>query len=308
MQRIWLSAAAIAFLCGSAAFSDPAQGVPRIDKQKLEVYIRYAEGYMPEVQMSIDDPAPSPFKGYYHVLVHLSAGSHRQDRLYYVTEDLKHVINGNLWDLNDNPFRDTLEHVPTSGPSFGPANAKVTIVVFSDFECPYCRNMAQTLRQNIPQKYPNDVRVVFENFPLDAMHKWARAAAEAGQCIAEEKPAAFWAFHDWMFEHQQEVNEGNLREKVAAIAKDQGMDVAALESCMDKHATAQRVKESEQAGEMLQISQTPTLFINGRMASGAYSWDALNTIIQMELHRPKEIPGPGEPACCQVNIPTATKK
>jgi protein-disulfide isomerase len=308
MLRNCIFAVLLAVLGVLAIFCEADAAAPKIDKQKVETYVRYAEGFTAEVKISIDDPAPSPFKGYYRVLVHLTAGTHRLDRLYYVTQDGQQFINGAIWKLNENPFTDTLEHLPTDGPSFGQSNAKVTVVVFSDFECPYCRELAKTLRDNIPQKYPSDVRVVFKDFPIDSIHKWARGASEAAHCLASQKPAAFWAFHDWVFEHQQEVNETNLRDQVLAFAKQQNLDVPQVSSCMENHATAQEVSQNQQTGEALQISKTPTLFVNGRMLDGAVSWTVLDNVIKMELNRPKEIAAGSAEKCCEISIPTVAKK
>jgi len=313
MLRTCMFVAALTILGGSAGISAPAgaavpdNAAPKIDKQKFEAYVRYAEGFAPVVKITVDDPTPSPFKGYYRVLVHLSSGAQKLDRLYYATADGEQVVAGNIWDLNRSPFLDTIQHLPTNGPSFGPANAKVTIVVFSDFECPYCRELAKTLRDNIPQKYPNDVRVVFEDFPIDAIHKWARAASEAAHCIAREKPEAFWAFHDWIFEHQQEVDAANLQDKVMAFAKQQNLDPAKISACIATHATASDVNASQQAGQELQISRTPTLFINGRMVPGAVPWEQLDTVIKMELNRPKEIAAAHTDPCCEITIPSVGK-
>jgi protein-disulfide isomerase len=281
---------------------------PKIDKQKFETYLRYAEAFTTEVKIAIEDPASSPFRGYYRVLVHLTAGTHRLDRLYYVTSDGQQFINGAIWKLDETPFFDTLRHLPADGPSFGPSNSKITVVVFSDFECPYCRELAKTLRDNIPKKYPSDVRVVFKDFPIDSIHKWARSAAEAAHCLASQEPGAFWAFHDWIFEHQQEVNETNLRDHVLVFAKQQKLDPAQVSSCMENHATAQEVSQSQQAGEALQISKTPTLFVNGRMLDGAVAWTTLDNVIRLELNRPKEISASTAEKCCEVAIPTAAKK
>ncbi len=281
---------------------------PNIDKQKFETYVRYAEGFTSEVKISIDDPAPSPFRDYYRVLVHLTAGEHKLDRLYYVTSDGQQFMTGSIWKLNESPFLDTLKHLPTDGPSFGPSNAKVTVVVFSDFECPFCRELAKTVRDNIPRKYPNDVRVVFKDFPIDSIHKWARAAAEGAHCLGNQKPEAFWAFHDWIFEHQQEVSETNLRDRLLTFAKQQNLDVPQVSNCIDSHATAQQVSQSAQIGAALQISKTPTLFVNGRMVDGAVPWKTLDQIVQMELNRPKEIAASTAEKCCEVNIPTVAKK
>jgi len=292
-------------LCALAA----AQAAPpKLDKSKLEAYIRYAEGFTSDVQFSIDDPIPSAYQGYFRVVAHLTKGRNRIDRVYYVTPDGQRFISGAIWDLHDSPFLDTLQHLPTDGPSFGPADAKVTIVVFSDFECPYCRQLAKTLRDNLPQKFPNDVRVIYKDFPIDSIHPWAHAAAEAAHCIADQKIPAFWAFHDWIFDHQQELNPSNLREKTLAFAKDNGLNTAKAATCIDTHASAPAVDQSLKAGEGLQIEQTPTLFINGRTVGGAISWEQLQSLIDMELKRPAGVPGPSAEKCCEVPISTLVHK
>jgi protein-disulfide isomerase len=308
MQPICNPAVAYAMLALSSLLLGAETGPPKLDKAKLETYLRYAEGYPSTVKVVIDDPASSPYKGYYRVLVHLSRNSSKLDRVYYIAPDGEHFINGTIWDLHESPFLDTLEHLPKDGFSFGPANAKVTIVIFSDFECPYCRELAETVRGNIPQKYPNDVRVMFKDFPIESMHKWARAAAEAGQCLGEQKPEVFWAFHDWMFEHQGEVNESNVREKALAIAKERNLDLARASSCIDTHAAAKAVSDSLKAGQALQIQQTPTSFVNGRTISGAVAWPVLDTVIQLELNRSKDIPRPPAEKCCEIIVPAAIKE
>jgi len=311
-----LAALSVGFSAAALFAADPP--VPKIDKPKLDAYLRYIEGYTSGVKIVIDDPTPSAYPGFSRVLVHLSMDTRTiGDRLYYVSADGEHFFSGLLWDSNDNPFLDTIEHLPSTGPSFGPADAKVTIVVFSDFQCPYCREFASTIRQNIPKKYPNDVRVVFENFPIVSLHPWAESAAEAGRCLSDESAAAFWAFHDWIFDHQGEVNDqyehqkagfaAYLRNKAVEIAKPQKLDTTKLASCIDTHATAKAIAATESAGWALQIQQTPTSFINGRMIPGAQPWTNLDAIIQLELNRPKDIPGPSE-KCCEVTAPTVFKR
>ncbi len=214
------------------------------------------------------------------------------EKAYFVSSDGRQFVNGTLWDLNESPYLDTLLHLPNNGPSFGPSSAKVTLVVFSDFQCPYCREFARTMRNELPKKYPNDVRVIFKDFPIDAIHKWAFAAAEASHCIGDNNPGAYWAFHDWIFEHQGEINEANIREKTAAFAATQGLDTVKVNACMDGHVKADEVKDSVKAGEALGIQQTPTFFLNGRLIGGALPWKNLDPVLQLELTRPKEVPGP----------------
>ena len=263
-----------------------------LDKSKLEAFIRYAEGYTPMVKMTIDDPIESEFKGFSRVVVHLVLGPQNIDKVYFVTADGERVVNGALWNFDASPFLDNLTHLPPDGPAFGPADAKVQLVVFSDFECPYCREFAKTLRDKLPAKYGKDVRVIFQNFPIPSIHKWAVAGAEAGACVASLNSSAFWPFHDWLFEHQGEMNSENLKSKVLEYAKANHLDNARLAACLDTHATAAAVKEDMQAGQALSVQQTPSFFINGRLVSGALPWDTLQAVIQLELDRPAQVPGP----------------
>ena len=291
-NRMLAAVFAAALTCPLSEGADSAP--PKIDKTKLEAFIRYTEGYTPMVKIIVDDAAPSPFAGFSRIVVHLSMGEERRiERVYYVTSDGKQFVNGTLWNLQESPYLDTLLHLPVDGPSYGPANARITMVVFSDFQCPYCREFARTMREELPKKYPNDVRVIFKDFPIVAIHKWAFAAAEASHCIGDGNPGAFWAFHDWIFEHQGEIEETNLREKVTAFAATRGgLDTGKIGACLDSHAKADEVRESLKAGEALGIQQTPTFFLNGRMIGGALPWKNLDPILQLELNRPKEVPGP----------------
>lgn len=281
MHCLWAGLVALA-LIGSAS---SAPIVP-VDKQRVESYLRYAEGFNSSVKFAIDDPTSTPIPGYYRLVVHLSMGDSKQDKVYYLSSDGKLLLTGPIWDLNHDPFSETLQQLPTTGPSFGPENAKITLVVFSDFECPYCREFARTMRDNLPQKYPKDVRVVFEDFPIDSLHPWARAAAEAAHCLADGKPDLFWVYHDWIFQHQGEITQGNLREKVLGFAKEHSLDTTKLSTCIDTGATKSEVEDSIHKGRELGIEKTPTFYLNGREVPGALAWPALNTLIQMELNRP----------------------
>ncbi len=207
-----------------------------------------------------------------------------------MTADGQHVTSGPVWDLNSNPFSEVVAQLPVDGPAFGPPDASIVLVVFSDFQCPYCREFAKTLRENVPQKYPKDIRVVFKDFPIPSIHPWATAAAEAAHCIGDGKPDVFWQFHDWIFLHQGEISSSNVREKSLDFAKEHGQDPAAAATCMDNHAKKAQIDADVAAGRKLGIDQTPTFFLNGRSVPGAITWQTLDTLIQMEMKRPTFIP------------------
>jgi protein-disulfide isomerase len=275
---------------GQAAENTPAKP-PSIDKQKIDGYLRYAEGFSPTVKLLMEDPAPTPMAGYYRLVVHLSMGDTKQDKTYYVTADGQHILGGPVWELNGNPFEETLARLPAGGIPLGPTDAKIKLVVFSDFQCPYCREFARTLRDNIEQKYPKDVRVTFKDFPIEAIHPWARAAAEAAHCIGDGKPEIFWQYHDWIFQHQGEITPGNLSEKTLSFAQEHGVDAGKVKACIDSRAPKDIVEASLKEGRSLDVVQTPTFFLNGRMVPGALPWKSLDTLIQMELNRPSSVPG-----------------
>lgn len=294
MTRKFLAAAVCLLWAAVSCVSAQNAAAGKVDKSKLEQFIRYTEGYTALVKMTISDPEPSAFKNLDRLTVHLSLGEQKIDKVYYVAADGQ-LLNGTVWNLNESPYLETFQHLPRSGPSFGPANAKVTIVVFSDFQCPYCRQFAKTIREQIPKKFPNDVRIEFQDFPISSIHKWAYAAAEAAHCVADGNNETFWKYHDWIFEHQEEMNAANVKDKSVEFAKTIGVDPVKVGACTDQHATAGLVNTGLQAGQELSVQQTPTSFVNGRLVSGALKADDLSSIINLELSRPASVPAPPAP-------------
>ncbi len=155
--------------------------------------------------------------------------------------------------------------VAATGPSRGPANAKVTIVEFSDFQCPYCAHGRQTIDQ-VMKAYDGKVRVVFRDFPL-SFHEHAEKAAEAGQCANEQ--GKFWEMHDWMFD-----NQGSLTlEGLQGAAQKLGLDSAKFNACLSSGKFASTVAANQKAGEAAGVRGTPAFFINGVFLNGAQPFD-----------------------------------
>lgn len=169
------------------------------------------------------------------------------------------------------PLRKVVEVV---GPVRGEASAPVTIVVFADFECPYCSRAAQTVEQ-VRAAYAGKVRVVFRHFPL-SFHPKASKAAEAAACADEQ--GQFWAFHDALFEGQELELEA-----MKASALRLGLDAKRFDACLDSGRMAAVVLRDQAAGGKLGVSGTPAFFINGVMLSGAQPEEAFRRIIDDEL-------------------------
>jgi protein-disulfide isomerase len=265
--------------------------------------VRHLFIYGPQIAVAVDDPKPSPIPGFLQVDVHASAGQAKQDLVFYVSKDGQKILQGTIYDVKNNPFKEDLDKLKTElQPGFGKVGAPVVLVEFSDFQCAYCKQEAQVLRQNLASAYPEQVRLYYIDHPLEQMHPWARAAAMAGRCIFKQNSGAFWDYHDWIFEHQGEVTAENLTAKVLEFAKGKEIDALQLSRCIESKATEAEVAKEMELGKALHVDSTPTLFINGRRRVGSQDWPTLRAIIDFEIEYQKTAHNAGEDCGCEVKL------
>ncbi len=277
---------------------------PQIDRPKLEAYIRHLFVWPPPIEVNIGDPQPGPMPGFYQVKIRGSQGNASQEETFYVSKDGQKVIRGDVFDLAKNPFKDNLDKLSTGfQPSFGAQGAPVVIVEFSDFECPFCREEAKVLRENLVKDYPKQVHFYYMNFPLESLHPWAKDAAMAGRCIYHQNADAFWTYHDWIFEHQDEITPDNLKSKILEAMNGKGVDTAQLSSCIDSKSTESEVQATRDLGHSLEVNSTPVLFVNGRRMTGAIRWEDLKRVIDYEIDYQKTAKNAGEDCGCSVALP-----
>ena len=276
------TAAILLLFLSSLAWGAPGKGA--LDKATLENYLRHVELFRGDVTFRLDDPQPSKYlPGFSEVLVHLIFNSAEKDELFYVSADGQTIIRGDVFNLGKSPFQSNLDKLTLADqPSFGPADAPVTIVEFGDFECPDCKMEAPILRHDLTEAFGAKVRVYFKNFPLESVHPWARAAAITGRCVLQQGQPAFWKFYDWIYENQDQITGDNLKAKVLAWAGDNAVDTLKLGQCVDTKATEPEVNRSIAEGHALGVQGTPTLFINGRKIGGLM-WPDLQLVINKEL-------------------------
>jgi protein-disulfide isomerase len=306
----FLSVVVMAALGVCALFAQQATPVNKsaFDKAQFEKYIRQVELLPEDIKMTIGDPQPSGFPGFKEIPVEFLTSQGVASLHYLVSDDGKLIVKGALFDINKRPFQHQVDKLKTDlQPSFGPAGAPVVIVMFSDFQCPQCKTEAKVVRENIQKTFPNDVRVYFKDFPLEQMHPWAKQAAIAGRCVFRDKPAAFWNYFDWIYEHQEEILPDNLKTKVLGWAQTANLDSAKLGECIETKATEKDVDREIAEGRSLQVSGTPTIFINGRPITGALPWNALEQVIRRELGYQQTASNAGE-KCCEVSIPSLAPK
>jgi len=196
----------------------------------------------------------------------------RQDAAEKIFDDLK--TKAKVQVLLEEPAVD----VEAVGPSAGPPNAPVTIVEFSDFQCPFCSKVEPTLKR-VMADYAGKVRLVFRDYPLP-FHEHARKASEASHCAeAQDK---YWPMHDALFANQDKLDVDSLKKLAATVV---GMDQARFDRCLDSGEMSGRVASNEKTGEGLGISGTPHFFVNGHSLDGAQPYEAFQKVIDRELAR-----------------------
>lgn len=161
-------------------------------------------------------------------------------------------------------------------PAFGPANAPITIIEFSDFECPYCHKWFAETWQQLVKAYPNQIRLYYRDFPLISIHPNAVPAAIAARCASDQNQ--FWAFHDKLYSN---TTYGNSTYEAYAAAV--GIDVTKFKACVAAKTYEKDVNADLEFGSNLGIRGTPTFFINGIPLVGAQPFSAFQKIIDQEL-------------------------
>jgi protein-disulfide isomerase len=169
--------------------------------------------------------------------------------------------------------------IPTDGdPVTGPANARVTLVEFSDFQCPYC-SVAVLKLNAILKAYPNDVKLIFKQYPLSDLHSQAELAAEAA--MAAHRQGKFWPLHDAMFADRTHLT----RQNILAMAGKAGLDLKRFQQDWDSAAVKQEVARDQKDGDGIGVAGTPTIFIDGQRYNGELDLDAVRPIIDKEIKR-----------------------
>jgi protein-disulfide isomerase len=158
----------------------------------------------------------------------------------------------------------------------GNKNAKVTLVEFSDFQCPYCSQFNPTVEQ-VRKDYPDTVRIVFKHYPLTSIHPMAQKAAEAAECAGAQNK--FWEMHDKLFTNQTSLSLENYK----TWAKDLGLNQSKFNTCLDESTTAAKVAADQKYGDSVGVSGTPTSFVNGYAVQGAQGYDVVKAKIDAEL-------------------------
>ncbi|MFY9646808.1 MAG: thioredoxin domain-containing protein [Terriglobales bacterium] len=238
-------------------------------------------GYDSTKTWKVTDIRPSEVPGLAEVLVTITDPKGSSPNRLLVSSDGKHVIAGDIMPFGAKPFDDARAKLEkgVNGPSKGPAKAAVTIVEFSDMQCPHCAKANPVIDQLLAQE--PEAHFIFQNFPLPA-HNWAEKAASYVDCLGRSSNDAVWKFIQKTFDDQANITESNLEEKLKANVTAAGAKADEVAACAAKPDTKARIEASLALGKSVGVSGTPTLFINGRSVPGGAPIDLLKKIVDFE--------------------------
>jgi protein-disulfide isomerase len=247
----------------------PASPAPKPGslEDKVEKYLRNMYAWGPQYEINLGPSKPSPISDLLEIPVTVGLQGQSDTAVVYVSKDAKFIFRGEVTDMTVDPLAETRAKLhPGNSPSMGPADAKITLIEFADFECPSCRQLDRILRELLPQ-HP-EIRLIYKDFPLTTIHPWAMTASIAGQCATQQNPASFWKIHDIIFDAQDLITPSNVWDKMQDFANQVGLNTETFRACMANPETAQQVEKTTDEGHDLNITGTPTIFVNGRRIVG----------------------------------------
>jgi protein-disulfide isomerase len=247
----------------TAEKSAAASAVNLPSEATVSAFLHQTFGYESDLSWNISSIKPAGIGGLAEVTVVLANQQGQQLSRFYVTPDGEHALVGEIIPFGAKPFdpANRILQKGITGPERGPKDAPVLVVEFGDLQCPACKAAQPTIEQ-LFNSMPT-IRFVFQNFPLE-MHNWAAKGAAYADCVGRASNEAFWKFVSKTYETQTDITAATADEKLTAIATDSGVNGAEISACAAKPETKARVETSIELGKSVEVTGTPTLFINGR--------------------------------------------
>jgi len=261
--------------------------------KRIERQVRNYYNVPAGVDIKIGSRQASDFPNYDKITLTFVNGDQKQSHEFLLSKDRKTLVRFTKMDLSKDPYADVMNKIDVAGrPVRGANNAKVTIVNYDDFECPFCSRMHQTLFPEIFKAYGDRVRIIYKDYPLTEIHPWATHAAVNANCLAAQNNDAYWDFADYVHANQKEIGGGDgsdVKKQLANLDRltlEQGqkhkVDLPKLQACV-KAQKDDAVQASVREGNLIGVNATPTLFINGEKMDGAVSPSELRAMLDRAL-------------------------
>jgi protein-disulfide isomerase len=250
-------------------------------------FLRHTFGYDQNLKWTITKIEPAPDPALSQVTVQMNTPQGQQSVKLFVTPDQKFAISGDFLPFGADPYapmRNLLDE-KAKGPSRGAANPTVTIVEFGDLQCPACKR-AQPIIEKLMGDEPN-AKLIFQQYPLTTLHKWAEIAAKYALCVDRQNKEAFWKFVDTVYQNQDDMQAMSVEQvepKLKQYAGDSGVNADQVQKCTSEPSITSEVVTSQALGQQVEVTGTPTLFIGGRKIGNVAGvpYDTLKSIAEFQ--------------------------
>ena len=292
-----------------ASASAPAADINRV----VERQVRAHYSLPPDVQVILGPLRSSEFANFDALTVTFASPHKKQDFEFLLSRDHKTLVRLTKLDLTTDPYAAIMTKIDVSGrPTRGNKDAKVTVVNYDDFECPFCSRMHQTLFPGLFKEYGDRVLFIYKDYPLEEIHPWAVHAAVNANCLGAQNSDAYWDYADYLHGNQQAISGEKGRDgqnaeldKLATLqAQKHNLDVAKLQACV-KAQDQKAVRASMHEGETVGVDATPTMFISGRKLDGAVPADEVRLALDQALKDAGVAPPEHKPAAAEGKTPPA---
>jgi protein-disulfide isomerase len=293
----------------SAGLSNAPSNVPSDITKVVERHVRAQYSLPPDVEVKVGTLRASEFANYDALTVTFASPGQKKDFEFLLSRDHKTLLRLTRFDLTTDPYTELMKKIDVRGrPTRGNKDAKVTVVNYDDFECPFCSRMHQTLFPGLFKEYGDRVLFIYKDYPLEEIHPWAVHAAVNANCLAAQNADAYWDYADYLHGNQQAItgqkgHEGQNAEldKLANLqAEKHNLDVPILQACV-KAQDEKAVRASMQEGDKIGVEATPAMFVNGQKLDGAVPAEDVRLALDQALtdagvappeHKPAEAKAP----------------
>jgi len=280
------------FLLGAVVMAQQVSTSPELQR-RIERQVRAYTEAPPDATILLGARSPSKFAGYDDLPVSIEANGIKKIVNFLLARDGSRLLYITEMNLKEDPYAQNMRRIDIAGrPWRGTENAKVSIVIYDDFQCPFCAKMYITLMNEVMVHYRDRVKVVMKDFPIVDAHPWAMRAAIDSHCLADQDSDAYWEFSDYVHTHQQDVSAkvkargGNDLTAVDSltrnIANKHSVNAGTLQACLLQQDPA-KVDASLQEGKALGVSATPTMFVNGQEVEGGLTDEQLRVMLDRAL-------------------------
>ena len=269
----------------------------------VERQVRAHYSLPPEVKVLVGTLRASEFANYDELTVTFAGPSKKQDFDFLLSHDHKTLARITKMDLSTDPYADIMKKIDVKGrPTRGNKGAKVTVVNYDDFECPFCSKMHETLFPGIFKEYGDRVLFIYKDYPLEEIHPWAVHAAVNANCLAAQNNDAYWDYADTLHGNQDAIKakgrdgwNAELDRLASAQGQRHNLDVSKLQACV-KAQDEKAVRASMREGESVGVEATPTMFVNGQKLDGAVPADEVRVALDRALKDAGVAPPEHKPA------------